>query len=236
MQPNACAVRKVKDDMIGKGGDERTEPYRPQKDPAPNSLDVIYPALQVGGLSGASGLLVGAFAGVVRSSNPALFALASGIQWFTLGSTFTASRGFIRQARGDEKISPSDSISISAISGLVAGSAGGILRGPRNVLPAAIMFALLAAGGQALYNKADHQVSEFAQSAPKNRMDAWLNSKWSPMRRLSGSEYENMLQERLLRVNADIALIDENIEALRAQEIAMKVENGENQVTASKST
>jgi hypothetical protein len=65
---------------------------------------------------------------VVRSSNPALFALASGIQWFTLGSTFTASRGFIRQARGDEKISPSDSISISAISGLVAGSAGGILR------------------------------------------------------------------------------------------------------------
>jgi hypothetical protein len=52
MQPNACAVRKVKDDMTGKGGDERTEPYRPQRDPAPNSLDVIYPALQVGGLSG----------------------------------------------------------------------------------------------------------------------------------------------------------------------------------------
>jgi hypothetical protein len=35
-----------------------------------------------------SGILVGAFAGVIRSSTPILFALASGIQWFTLGTTF----------------------------------------------------------------------------------------------------------------------------------------------------
>lgn len=37
---------------------------------------------------GISGLFVGSFAGVVRSSTPKLFALASGIQWFTLGTTF----------------------------------------------------------------------------------------------------------------------------------------------------
>jgi hypothetical protein len=36
-----------------------------------------------------SGLLVGGFAGIVRSSTPTLFALASGAQWFALGSTFT---------------------------------------------------------------------------------------------------------------------------------------------------
>lgn len=41
------------------------------------------------------------------------------------------------------------------------------------------------------------------------------------MKRLSSAEYEAMLQERLLRVNADIALIDENIEALRARERAV---------------
>lgn len=35
-----------------------------------------------------SGLIVGGFAGVLRGSTPFLFALASGIQWFTLGSTF----------------------------------------------------------------------------------------------------------------------------------------------------
>lgn len=33
-------------------------------------------------------MLVGGFAGLARSSTPVLFALASGIQWFTLTSTF----------------------------------------------------------------------------------------------------------------------------------------------------
>lgn len=42
------------------------------------------------------------------------------------------------------------------------------------------------------------------------------------MRPLSGSEYEIILRERLLRINADIALIDQNIEALRAQERTWK--------------
>ena len=107
--------------------------------------------------------------------------------------------------------------------------------GPRNIIPAAILFAALGAGGQALYNKADVQVSELAQSAPKNRMDAFLNSKWSPMRPLSSSEYETMLRERLLSVNADIALIDESIEALRARERSMKDKVIENQTSSSKS-
>ena len=97
------------------------------------------------------------------------------------------------------------------------------------------MFAILGAGGQALYNKADDQVSEFAQSAPKNRMESWLNSKWSPMRRLSGSEYENMLRERLLRVNADIALIEQNIEVLQAQDRATKEKDVKTQTSGSNS-
>lgn len=37
---------------------------------------------------GASGLLVGGISGLIRSSTPGLFAVASGIQWFALGSTF----------------------------------------------------------------------------------------------------------------------------------------------------
>ena len=107
--------------------------------------------------------------------------------------------------------------------------------GTRNIIPAAILFAALGAGGQALYNRADDQVSEFAQSAPKNRMDAFLNSKWSPMRPLSSSEYETMLREKLLSVNADIALIDENIEALRAREQPLESKVIENQTSGSKS-
>lgn len=75
-----------------------------------------------------SGTLVGAFSGVLRSSAPFLFALASGVQWFTLGTAFSASRGIIRQRWDGDKITPRDSISISAISGGIAGSVGGLLR------------------------------------------------------------------------------------------------------------
>jgi hypothetical protein len=103
--------------------------------------------------------------------------------------------------------------------------------GPRNIIPAAIMFAAIGAGGQALYNRADEQVAESAESTATNRMQTFLNSKWSPMRPLSSSEYETMLRERLLRVNADIALIDENIEALKAREKYMASKSVESQTT-----
>lgn len=53
MQPNACAIRKVKDDMTEKGGNgERpSNPQRNERLP-PEILDIIKPALQVGCLSG----------------------------------------------------------------------------------------------------------------------------------------------------------------------------------------
>lgn len=92
------------------------------------------------------------------------------------------------------------------------------------------MFAAIGAGGQALYNRADEQVSESAESTSKNRVESFLNSKWSPMRPLSSSEYEAMLRERLLRINADIALIDENIEALKVREKDIGSKSVESQI------
>jgi hypothetical protein len=37
---------------------------------------------------GASGLLIGGISGIIRSPTPRLFAVASGLQWFILGTTF----------------------------------------------------------------------------------------------------------------------------------------------------
>jgi hypothetical protein len=86
------------------------------------------------------------------------------------------------------------------------------------------MFALFGAAGQALYNAADARNSSLSQSRSENSMkNSWLNSKWSPMKVLSDSEYENMLREKLLKVEAEIALVDENIEALRGEERDMAV-------------
>lgn len=84
------------------------------------------------------------------------------------------------------------------------------------------MFSVFGAAGQALYNSADARKSELAQAPENDKKNSWLNSKWSPMKVLSDSEYENMLREKLLRVNAEIALVDESIEALRAQEREMQ--------------
>lgn len=95
------------------------------------------------------------------------------------------------------------------------------------------MFSLLGAAGQALYDRADTEVSKAVESAPAKK-SSWLDSRWSPMRRLSGDEYETMLREKLLVVEADIALIDENIKALREKERSMDSKSGENQASGSK--
>lgn len=43
-----------------------------------------------------------------------------------------------------------------------------------------------------------------------------LESKWSPLRKISDDEYKEMLGEKILRLDADIALIDDKIAELRA--------------------
>lgn len=96
--------------------------------------------------------------------------------------------------------------------------------GRGNVIPGAIMFAIFGAAGQALYNMADARNSELTEIGESEKKTSFLNSKWSPMKVLSDNEYEKMLREKLLRVNAQIALVDENIEALRAQERELATE------------
>lgn len=87
------------------------------------------------------------------------------------------------------------------------------------------MFAIFGATGQAIYNRADARDSERVESGESDKKNSILNSKWSPIKVLSDAEYEDMLREKLLRVNAQIALVDENIEALRAQERQLAAEN-----------
>ena len=43
------------------------------------------------------------------------------------------------------------------------------------------------------------------------------DSKYSPMKILSDEEYEKVLREKLVRVEAEIALIDENIDKIQSQ-------------------
>ncbi|KAI9832430.1 MAG: hypothetical protein M1819_004419 [Sarea resinae] len=175
-------------------------------------------ALQTGAFTGFAGLVVGGASGVVRSSSPTLFAVASGIQWFALGSVYSAAKGVIHNAWGVDKLTSRDRIYASGLAGgFAGGSVGYLTRGRANVIPGTIMFAAFGLVGQGLYNALNEKHAEDEDKADKkNFLQRVANSKWSPMKILSDDEYEDMLREKLLRVDAEIALVDEAMERLRA--------------------
>lgn len=78
------------------------------------------------------------------------------------------------------------------------------------------MFAIVGALGQKIYNLADSRKQ--AVNSDINRRNSWLNSRWSPVKVLSDDEYEKLLQEKLLRVDAEISLLDESIQAVKDEE------------------
>jgi hypothetical protein len=80
------------------------------------------------------------------------------------------------------------------------------------------MFSLFGAGGQAIVNwRAKRAANSAATNAPsKPSRGFW--SKWSPISPLSDEDYEKILEERLLRVEADIALVDDRIKEIREAE------------------
>jgi hypothetical protein len=83
------------------------------------------------------------------------------------------------------------------------------------------MFGLFGATGQYIYNRRDARDPGPQLTTEETVKNSWLNSRWSPVKVLTDTEYDEMLQEKLLRLNAQIALIDENIVALREEERKM---------------
>ena len=122
--------------------------------------------------------------------------------------------------------SHSDRVFASTISGSATGfTLGFLFRGPRNVLPGTIMFSLFGWSGQHIYEWLDARnsgyVKEKREMGEKEEKKSWLQrmgkSKWSPMRALTEDEYEEMMKERILKVDVEIALLKDKIEALKKE-------------------
>lgn len=116
--------------------------------------------------------------------------------------------------------------------------------GRKNILPALVMFSLFGWAGQSLYNELDARhtrqllssitrptaASSTETLASNPSIDANSSSllqklagmKYSPMKVLSDTEYETMLRERLLHVDAEIALLDEKIDMVKQEIEAQK--------------
>lgn len=74
-----------------------------------------------------------------------------------------------------------------------------------------VMWGVLGAGGQMVANGLSNRKPKV-----KDEEDSWFRSKWSPLKKLTDQEYIDMMEEKILRVEADIALIDERITELKS--------------------
>ncbi|KAF9629244.1 hypothetical protein BFW01_g10447 [Lasiodiplodia theobromae] len=219
-----------------------------QSDPASTSAPaarVTYPsallasALEVGGLTGAGGVLLGSAQGIVSGSPPVLFAAIAGLQWFTAGSAYWATRSAILNRRGLQawldikrgaspdasEINPSSRTEKVQASTIAGGVSGGIVaavtRSRSHVIPGVVMFSIFGFAGQHLYELADrkHAASADKRADDKSWFRKLADSRFSPVKVLSEDEYEQLLRDKLLKVQVELALVDESIEKLRQQQI-----------------
>lgn len=75
-----------------------------------------------------------------------------------------------------------------------------------------MVFGLLGATGQAL----SHSYQASQEKNASNPRTSMFDSKWSPLQRLSDEQYEALLQEKLLKIDVELALIDEKVTELTA--------------------
>lgn len=211
------------------------QPNKPYGFPA---REILIPALKVGALTGTTGLLYGGVAGVLYSARPTIFTIAAGIRWSALGSTFWATRSTILHTYYPRS-NPKDRLTASTCAGGITGCViGGLLRGPRNIIPGTVMFTVFGYVGQTIYDVLDarhsEQVASDAQAAVEGQRNKgkpfWVKlagMKWSPVTFLSNEEYANTLKETLLKVDAEIALLDEEVERLQGEERSIKERQGQ---------
>jgi hypothetical protein len=77
------------------------------------------------------------------------------------------------------------------------------------------MIGLLGFAGQGGYNMVS--AAQKSDSIPRRSIIQQLaESKWVPLKALSDQQYEELLQQKLLKVDAEISIIDENISTLKA--------------------
>ena len=95
------------------------------------------------------------------------------------------------------------------------------------------MFTLFGSLGQTVFNFLDARHSKqvaidiqaAAEGKTPGRKRFWervAEMKWIPLTVVSDEDYSNLLQEKLLRIEAEIALVDEEMERLRGEERTMK--------------
>ncbi|KAJ6119790.1 hypothetical protein N7523_004070 [Penicillium sp. IBT 18751x] len=183
--------------------------------------DSFWASAKMGGLTGAAGIIYGGAAGVIRSRHPLVHSLAHGIHWTVAGSAFWFLRSSIDHIYFNDQASPQERAYVSALSGGISGAVVTRIMGGRP-LPGLIIFSLLGYCGQSAFNRVDRWQMEKAQNPGKPILQRMAESKWIPLRHLSDEDYRDILGEKLLSIEAEIALLDEKIQELEKTRPAPK--------------
>ncbi|KAK4085510.1 uncharacterized protein Triagg1_500 [Trichoderma aggressivum f. europaeum] len=181
----------------------------------PEIIDLIVAPVKVGSFT------AGVAGAIARDTSPVASGAVTGFQWFALGGSFWFTRSMtVRAMGGNEQLRPVDKTIASTIGGSAAGAVAGLIRGPGKILPAMAMWGVLGAGGQIVANGLSNRKPKV-----RDENESWLRSNWSPLRKLTDQEYIDMMEEKILRVDADIALIDDRIAELKSIDRTTKDEN-----------
>jgi len=91
---------------------------------------------------------------------------------------------------------------------------------------------VLGGGGQGIVNKVAEMREEMRRTKSNEDGPAWMRSKYSPMKKLTDQEYEDIMEEKKLKLDTEIALIDDKIAELKAKAAAEKAKAGEQRAVA----
>ncbi|KAL4903176.1 hypothetical protein BDW74DRAFT_156768 [Aspergillus multicolor] len=187
-------------------------------------------SLKVGALSGSAGLIYGGISGVIRSPHPVIHSISHGIHWSVCGTSFWWLRSNILKHYYEDQATLTQRNYASTISGGLAGGAVTRLMGGR-FIPGLVVFSLCGYLGQVSHNTIDKWQLEQAGKPSKPFLTRMAESKWIPLKPLSDDEYRGILSEKLLTIEAEIALIDDKIEELQMAKLEGMVEVSPGQQT-----
>jgi hypothetical protein len=178
------------------------------------------PAIKFGGVCGGVGFLAGGFAGIIKSvPNGVTYAVACSVQPLILGTAFSFCRTAIVREITLRTGEPTarELVQASAIAGGVSAALVGLAtRGRSHIIPGTVALSSFAAGGQYVYNR--WTAPRTLDPTHKGFWRRMSEKSWSPVKLLNDEEHANLLREKLLNIEVEIALIDDKIAAMRAQE------------------
>ena len=95
--------------------------------------------------------------------------------------------------------------------------------GRANVIPGIICFSAAGYVGQRLYDVYDRRKNQrpFTESINMGSSSIWdsiFTSRYSPIKKLSDAEYADVMKDKLIQIEAEIAITDDEIAKLKAEE------------------